>query len=78
MSSCTQRRIVLLEAFYGGSHRQLVDTLERILLEKYSSPHGVTTRIEKICMTDKKWHWRMRTSALYFSQHINQDATPVQ
>ena len=53
------KRILLLEPFYGGSHRQLLDLLDENI-----------PGCAKVCMTDKKWHWRIRTSSLYLSETI--------
>lgn len=57
-SSCEAHNL-LIEPFYGGSHKQLIDLIQKEIPEC----HLVT-------MTAKKWHWRSRVSALYLAQNI--------
>lgn len=52
-------RILFVEPFYGGSHKQLLDTILQTKLE-----------YDLFTLPAKKFHWRARTSALYFSQVI--------
>lgn len=59
----TEARVCIIEPFYGGSHKQLIDLI-LVELDKANIKYDLYT------MSAKKWHWRARCSALYFSQHI--------
>ena len=50
--------IIIIESFYGGSHKQLTDLLAR------------TFNASVFTLPAKKWPWRMRTSALHFALSI--------
>ncbi len=52
--------IVVLEPYYGGSHRGFVDTLMR------HSRH----RFELLWLPARKWKWRMRGSAIWFARRL--------
>lgn len=55
------RSALFVEPFYGGSHRQMVDLLQHSFGgDLYTLPPS-------------KWNWRMRISALHFSEVIPKD-----
>ena len=56
------RDILVLEAFYGGSHKQLVDAL--------TAEPELASRIELRTMPATKWHWRARTAAMHFADDV--------
>jgi len=58
---------LFIESYYGGSHRQLLNTIiDGINYERVNGYQLLT-------LPDKKWHWRARTSALYFAETIPHD-----
>ncbi|KZS19890.1 Uncharacterized protein APZ42_013682 [Daphnia magna] len=56
-------RILFIEPFFAGSHKQLLDTL-------ISGIDFEELGYELLTLPGKKWHWRARTSALYFAEVI--------
>ena len=63
-ASGTGPRVVLVEPFYGGSHRQFVDLLVEDVLAA-SGAEALT-----VTLPAKKWHWSIRTAALSISRRI--------
>jgi hypothetical protein len=59
----SKKRVLLIEPFHGGSHKQLIDFLLGEVLNEHPSVHLAS-------LPAKKWHWRARTSALNFAQTI--------
>jgi len=56
--------LLILEPYYGGSHKQLIDIITSRLHE---------STYQLIHLSSKKWHWRARASALTISQKIPLD-----
>ena len=56
-----KKRILLLEPFYGGSHKDVADGL------KAHSRH----HIDLLTMPDRFWKWRLRGAALYWAGKLD-------
>ena len=78
-----KQRVLILEPYYSGSHKQFIETLlppavdyDSVLGDRL--PKEVPRKRSKwpqfeftLCeMSGKKWHWRARTAALYLSRVI--------
>jgi glycosyltransferase involved in cell wall biosynthesis len=57
----TKLRILLLEPFYGGSHKDVADGL------KAHSRH----HIDLLTLPDRFWKWRLRGAALYWAGRLD-------
>ncbi|KAL1237560.1 Glycosyltransferase-like domain-containing protein [Trichinella spiralis] len=53
-------KVLILEPFCGGSHEQLVSLFKR----------EFSTTLDIYSLSAKKWQWRARTAALYFSEIV--------
>lgn len=65
----TQPDILIIEPFYGGSHKQLIDSLMMWL---------PSNRIALFQLPAAKWHWRARTSALHWAVTLPADLSGFQ
>lgn len=60
-----EKDLLIIEPFYGGSHKQLVDIVSDI-----ARNNGVT--FDLLTLPAKKWHWRARVSSLCLSTSIQE------
>lgn len=58
--------LLILEPFYGGSHKQLIDVVEDII-KKQNMKYDIKF------LPAKKWHWKARTSVLSLFQQIDRN-----
>ena len=56
--------ILMIEPFYGGSHKQLIDYLRALL---------PADRVSLFSLPAAKWHWRARSSALHWAVTLPSD-----
>nr|VZI25579.1 unnamed protein product [Spirometra erinaceieuropaei] len=69
--------ILVIEAFYGGSHKQLVDTIRELLSQTVLGTHTAGGGDSDVCVVTlppTKWHWRARTGALALAALIPKHA----
>jgi glycosyltransferase involved in cell wall biosynthesis len=58
--------VLVLEPYYGGSHKMLIDGIERHL----------SLRFELLTLPPRKWKWRMRGAAVTFADRLSETRTP--
>jgi glycosyltransferase involved in cell wall biosynthesis len=61
---------VLIEPYYGGSHKQFID----LLVSEVVGPCGA--EVLTVTLPAKKWHWSMRTAGLCVSRRIPNQLPP--
>lgn len=54
-------KILILEPYYGGSHRSFLDGLEKLPFQ-----------FERMTLPPRKWKWRMRLSAPYYADKLRE------
>jgi glycosyltransferase involved in cell wall biosynthesis len=59
----SKKRILVLEPYYGGSHKRFVDTLVR------ATDHEMTLWT----MPARKWKWRIRGAAIWFARMLKSE-----
>ena len=62
--SSSAASLLVLEAFYGGSHKHLLSLVLNLFPDSYYC---------LLTLPATKWHWRSRCSSLYFAQKIPTD-----
>ena len=56
-SDHSNSQVCIIEPFYGGSHKQLIDLLE-------SELRNLNIKYDLYTLPAKKWHWRARLDCL--------------
>lgn len=81
------RKVLFIEPFYGGSHKELIDTITESNLNMFVNVQIVLNNCiilgldEKeikytlVTLPAKKWHWRARCSALILYDRIPKVST---
>ncbi|KPL09459.1 hypothetical protein AMJ71_06350 [candidate division TA06 bacterium SM1_40] len=62
---CDSNAVLVLEPYYGGSHRMLIEGLRE----------HIPLRFELLTLPPRKWKWRMRGAAMTFSDRLLRTTT---